>query len=47
MVCLNGHVCCEGTPQHVSTAPNTAPCSAPGPRARWRCTSTATTTTTT
>ena len=21
VVCLNGHVCCEGTPQHVSTAP--------------------------
>lgn len=21
VICLNGHVCCEGTPQHVSTAP--------------------------
>lgn len=21
VVCLNGHVCCEGTPRHVSTAP--------------------------
>lgn len=21
VVCLNGHVCCEGTPDHVSTAP--------------------------
>ncbi|QBX36205.1 metal ABC transporter ATP-binding protein [Paracoccus liaowanqingii] len=21
VVCLNGHVCCEGSPQHVSTAP--------------------------
>ncbi|MBU2958079.1 ATP-binding cassette domain-containing protein [Paracoccus sp. 1_MG-2023] len=21
VVCLNGHVCCEGTPQHVSSAP--------------------------
>ncbi|MDP5307958.1 metal ABC transporter ATP-binding protein [Paracoccus spongiarum] len=21
VVCLNGHVCCEGTPEHVSTAP--------------------------
>lgn len=21
VVCLNGHVCCEGTPQHVSTMP--------------------------
>ena len=21
VICLNGHVCCEGTPQHVSSAP--------------------------
>ena len=21
VICLNGHICCEGTPQHVSTAP--------------------------
>lgn len=21
VVCLNGHICCEGTPQHVSSAP--------------------------
>jgi zinc transport system ATP-binding protein len=21
VVCLNGHVCCQGTPEHVSSAP--------------------------
>jgi zinc transport system ATP-binding protein len=21
VICLNGHVCCEGTPEHVSSAP--------------------------
>jgi hypothetical protein len=46
VICLNGHVCCEGAPHLVSRRRNIARCSAWAPRGRWRCTGMTTTTTT-
>jgi zinc transport system ATP-binding protein len=42
VICLNGHVCCEGTPESWPRRRNTARCSAPAPAARWRSTGTST-----
>jgi len=38
VICLNGHICCEGAPEIVSAAPEYMPCSAPARAVHWRCT---------
>ena len=46
VICLNGHVCCEGTPTVVSAAPEYRALFGSAPRGRWRSTGTTMTTTT-
>jgi zinc transport system ATP-binding protein len=45
VICLNGHICCEGTPRVVSSAPEYRALFGLGTKGRWRCTGTTTTTT--
>jgi zinc transport system ATP-binding protein len=37
VICLNGHICCEGTPRWCRPRRNIARCSGWARKARWRC----------